>query len=223
MKKRKILVSILFFLDNFRSDLNVLDFSKPIICVCGLTKWKRKEKQYDKELLIVIGWKRPRMMSFLAKCYLQRRIMVHSYIISLVLLNLKSLISDRKKSILFYLNPFLLLIPFYYLIGWIVVILNTIAMPFSIPHGVINNFDPDAHIGQKVINFVIIAVLFLPLIAYFAYFMLVSIFTFIAGFIMMIFGELISFGSHKYHYRPIWALSFLFFYITGTIDYDLSH
>jgi len=34
----------------------------PIICVCGLTKWKRKEKQYDNELLLVIGWKRPRMI-----------------------------------------------------------------------------------------------------------------------------------------------------------------
>ena len=34
----------------------------PIICVCGLTKWKRKEKQYDKELLVVIGWKGPRMI-----------------------------------------------------------------------------------------------------------------------------------------------------------------
>jgi hypothetical protein len=149
--------------------------------------------------------------------------MVHSYIISLVLLNLKSLIDDQKKSIFFYLNPFLLFIPFYYIIGWIIVILNTIAIPLSLPHGVISNFDTDIPAGQIVINFVIITFLLLPLIAYFSYFMFVSLFTFLAGFIMMILGELISFRSHKCHYRHIWALSFLFFYITGTIDYDLSH
>ena len=34
----------------------------PIICVYGLIKWKRKEKQYDKKLKVVIDWKRPKIV-----------------------------------------------------------------------------------------------------------------------------------------------------------------